>query len=141
VQTHETVSSFRSVTRASDRKFGFTIGVILVAFGLWPIARGASAPNFWLLAPAVALLAATLLAPARLAPLNRAWFRLGLALNSIVSPIVMAMLFFGAVMPIGLLLRRNGKDLLQLELSPEADTYWTPRDPAGPLPGSFVKQF
>jgi len=141
LQTHETISSFRTVTRASDRKFGITIGLILVAFGLWPMFRGASSPNLWLLAPAAGLLLATWLKPNWLAPLNRAWFRLGLVLNAVVSPVVMGLMYFGAVVPLGLLLRRNGKDLLQLELRPEAETYWVRREPPGPLPGTFNKQF
>lgn len=141
MQTHETVSSFRTVTRASDRKFGITVGLILGAFGLWPLLRGASVPNFWLMAPSAGLLVATWLQPAWLAPLNRAWFRLGLVLNAVVSPVVMGLMYFGAVVPLALLLRRSGKDLLQLALRPEADTYWVSRDPPGPLPGSFNKQF
>lgn len=141
MRTHETVSSFRTIKRASDRKFGITIGLILLAFSLWPVLRGTSGPNLWLLGPAVGLLATTWLKPTWLGPLNHAWFKLGLVLNGVVSPIVMGLLFYGAVVPIALILRRNGKDLLQLALQPEAETYWIPREPAGPLPGTFDKQF
>ncbi len=141
MQTHETPSSFRTVTRASDRKFGLTLGVILCALGLWPVLRSATLPNFWLLAPGAGLLSAAWLVPNRLAPLNRAWFRLGLVLNAVVSPIVMGVMYFGAVVPLALLLRRNGKDLLQLALRPEAETYWVRREPPGPLAGTFDKQF
>jgi len=141
LRTHETVSSFRRVERASDRKFGITFGMILLVFAFWPMLRGASAPHFWLLGPAVGFLAATWLRPAWLAPLNHAWFRLGLALSAVVSPIIMGLLYFGAVVPLGMLLRRNGKDLLLLELQPEAETYWIPREPPGPPPGTFTKQF
>lgn len=103
--------------------------------------RGATSPNLWLLAPAAGLLLATWLKPDWLEPLNLAWFRLGLVLNAVVSPVVMGLMYFGAVVPLGLLLRRNGKDLLQLELRPEAETYWVRREPPGPLPGTFNKQF
>jgi hypothetical protein len=141
VGTHETVSSFRKITRASDRKFGITIGLILLALSLWPLLRGSSGPNLWFLVPAVGLLLATWLKPDWLAPLNRAWFGLGLALNAVVGPVVMGALFFGAVTPMGLYLRRTGKDLLQLARDPEAETYWNLREPPGPQPGTFNKQF
>jgi hypothetical protein len=141
LRTHETVSSFRTVANASDRKFGITFGLILLAFAFWQMFRGASGAQFWLLGAGLGFLAAAWLHPAWLAPLNRAWFRVGLALNGIMSPIIMALLYFGAVVPLGLLLRRNGKDLLQLEGQEGAETYWIPRDPPGPLQGTFNKQF
>jgi hypothetical protein len=74
-----------------------------------------------------------------LTPLNRAWFKLGLLLNKIVSPIVMGFLFFGVVTPFAWFLR--GKDLLSLKLKPEAETYWIDREPPGPARGSLTKQF
>lgn len=141
MQTHETLSSFRTVTQASNRKFGITFGLILLAAAIWPIFHGRFSLNAWLLATAVGLLAATWLKPGWLAPFNRGWFRLGLALNAVVSPIVMGMLFFGAVVPVGLVLRRNGKDLLQLKRQPDAETYWIQRDPAGSRAETFNKQF
>lgn len=141
MRTHETVSSFRRVTNASDRKFGITFFLILLALAIWPVLRGASGPNLWLLGPAVGFLVATWLKPGWLAPLNLAWFRLGLALNAVVGPVVMALMYYGAVVPIALLLRRNGKDLLQLQRRPEVQSYWIQREPAGPLPGTFNKQF
>ena len=68
--------------------------------------------------------------------MNRAWFKLGLALNIIVSPLLMAVLFFGAVVPLGWFLRKKGEDLLSLRLAPEAETYWIERQPPGPAPGA-----
>jgi hypothetical protein len=79
--------------------------------------------------------------PRSLAPLNRAWFRLGLVLNRIVSPIVMGGLFFCALVPIGWYLRKSGKDLLSLKLDRNATTYWIERNPPGPAPNSLTKQF
>jgi hypothetical protein len=140
LSTHETVSSFRHVEHASNRKFGITFSLILLAFALWPMFHGAG-PKLWLLVAGSVLVVVTWLKPGWLAPLNMAWFRLGLALNAVVNPIIMALLYFGAVVPLGLILRRNGKDLLQLERRPDAVTYWVPREPAGPLPGTFNKQF
>lgn len=98
-------------------------------------------PNIWMMAVAVTILSVTWLKPGWLTPFNHAWFRLGLALSAVVSPIVMGAFFFGAVVPLGLWLRRNGKDFLELQLRPEAESYWVEREPAGPCPGTFNKQF
>ena len=73
-------------------------------------------------------------------PLNRAWFKLGLGLNRIVNPVLMAILFFGAVVPLGWYLRRRGEDLLRVKMKPQA-TYWIAREPPGPAPNSMKKQF
>jgi hypothetical protein len=140
MQTHETVSSFRKVVIGSDRKFGTVFGSVLGVLGLWPLFHHRS-PHWWLIVLAGLLLAAALLFPRSLSLLNRAWFRLGLVLNRIVSPFVMGGLFFGAVVPVAWYLRKSGKDLLSLKFDRDAATYWIERNPPGPAPGSLTKQF
>jgi hypothetical protein len=85
--------------------------------------------------------AAALLAPRLLKPLNRAWFALGLLLHYVVNPVIMAVMFYGAILPMAMLLRWLGKDLLRLKREPNAQTYWIAREPPGPAPGSMSKQF
>ncbi len=139
-QTHETLASFRTIEASSNRKFGLTIGAALFALGLLPVVHH-RAPHWWLLVVAVAFFLAGAVFPAVLTGANRAWFRLGLALNIIVSPIVMGALFFGAVTPVGWYLRKKGEDILALRSDPEASTYWIARDPPGPASGTLGKQF
>ncbi|MGP8233537.1 MAG: SxtJ family membrane protein [Methylovirgula sp.] len=139
-QTHETLASFRKVEASSNRKFGLTIGAVLLALSVLPLLHHRQ-PHWWLLAVSAIFLIAGVAFPAILAWPNRLWFKLGLALNAIVSPIVMGGLFFGAVVPIGWLVRRNGEDILALRLAPETSTYWITRDPPGPASGSLGKQF
>lgn len=140
MQTHETVTSFRKVTIGSNRKFGITLGLVLGFLAFWPLVHH-HAPRYWLLAIAAVLLTAGLLSPELLTPFNRAWFKLGLALNAVVGPVIMGVLFFGAVVPVGWVLRKRGEDLLSLKLEPQAATYWTRREPKGPAPGTLTKQF
>jgi hypothetical protein len=140
IQTHETVSSFRRVDAGSDRKFGAIFGLVFGILGLWPFFHHRS-PHWWLIVLAGLFLAAALIFPRSLSPLNRGWFRLGLILNRIVSPVVMGALFFGAVVPVGWYLRKRGKDLLSLKFGRHAATYWIERNPPGPAPGSLTKQF
>ena len=86
-------------------------------------------------------LAAALLAPRVLAPLNQLWLRFGLLLHKVVSPVVLSLVFFSTVTPIGLLLRRLGKDPLRLRFDPDAPTYWIERRPPGPSGDSMPKQY
>ncbi|SFK29115.1 hypothetical protein [Methylocapsa palsarum] len=140
MQTHENVASFRKINLGSDRKFGLTFAAIFAVFGALPLFRHES-PRWALIVLSIAILCAAVLRPGWLAPLNRAWFKLGLVLNKIVGPIVMGVLFFGAVTPFAWLLRKQGKDLLSLERKPEAESYWIEREPPGPARGSLTKQF
>lgn len=139
-QTHENIASFRKVEASSDRKFGLTLGALFAAASLAPLLHH-RAPHWWLMVLAGALLLAGAFFPAALTGANRAWFKLGLALNKIVSPLVMGLLFFGAVVPVGWFLRKKGEDILALQYAPEATTYWTRRDPPGPAQGTLSKQF
>ncbi|MEJ0095025.1 MAG: hypothetical protein WDN46_16880 [Methylocella sp.] len=140
MQTHENVSSFRKVVLGSNRKFGLTLGAIFALLGVWPVVHGNS-PKWVLLALGVALAASGWLKPDWLTPLNRAWFKLGLLLNRIVNPVIMGLMFFVAVTPLGWYLRKKGADLLRLKMEPEAKTYWIERQPLSPGQGALTKQF
>jgi hypothetical protein len=82
-----------------------------------------------------------LLWTAPLRPLNRAWLKLGLLLSKIVSPVVMMVLFYATVTPVGVLMRWAGKDPLRLRRDAAATSYWIPREPPGPAPNSMKQQF
>ena len=97
--------------------------------------------RWWSIAIGIAFLACALVAPHLLRPLNQLWFKFGLLLHHVVNPIVMFVLYFGAMVPMGLLVRVLGKDLLQLKFDKAAKTYWIPRSPPAPPPGGMAKQF
>jgi len=141
MQTHETITSFRKISLGSNRKFGLAFGVLFAILGLWPLLRHAGSPNWGLIALSSGILAVALLRPHWLMPLNRGWFKLGFALNRIVGPVVMAILFFGAVVPLGWYLRRKGEDLLRLKANSQAGTYWIGRETPSPASDSMKKQF
>ena len=86
-------------------------------------------------------LAAAWLRPAVLHPLNLIWLRFGLLLHAVVNPIVMALVFYGTVLPTGLIMRMMGKDLLRLKRQPDAESYWIVRQPPGPSPETMKDQF
>lgn len=124
----------------APRNFGLVFAGFFAIVGLLPL-LGGNAARWWALAIAAAFLAVALAAPAVLAPLNLIWFRFGLQLHRVMSPVVMALLFFLTVTPVGLLMRVAGKDPLRLKPDPQQPSYWIARDPAGPAGGSLRNQF
>jgi hypothetical protein len=128
----------------SERNFGLTVGGILVALGLIRGFLGHSGLN-WLtyafLVVGALLVLLALVRPAALRTLNRGWTKLGLLLFAIVNPIMMGLIFFTTILPIGLVMRARGKDLLRLKRDPAASTYWIERQPPGPAPETMINQF
>lgn len=139
-QFHEDLFRRPAVAESSDRAFGLVFTAAFAALGLWPLTRGEPAIPA-LLAIAGAFLAVALLRPALLAPLNRWWLRLGALLHRITSPIVLALVFFGVLLPIALLMRATGKRPLQLGFERDRPSYWMVREPAGPAPDTMTRQF
>jgi hypothetical protein len=137
---HEHHSSAESATPGSNRSFGLVMlgaFAILAAFNAWHDGQ------VWTWATGAALIfgSLALFYPSALAPLNRLWSKFGLLLHKVVSPLIMAFVFFGAVLPTGLVARALGKDLLRLKPQPDADSYWIVRRPPGPAPRTMEDQF
>jgi len=124
----------------SDRAFGIVFTIVLAVIGIWPALFGGM-PRWGVCAAAVVLAGITALRPRTLAPLNRLWTRFGLVLHRIVSPCVLALVFFLVVTPIGVVMRLCGHDPLALRLDRSADGYWTKRPAVGAAAGSMAKQF
>ena len=95
----------------------------------------------WTSGIAALCLAAALFYLAILRPFNRLWHKFGLLLHKVVNPIVMALVFFGTVLPTGLIMRALGKDPLRLKRRPNANSYWIERRPPGPTAESMKDQF
>jgi hypothetical protein len=124
----------------SDRNFGLVMAAAATLFGCLPLLRAAP-PHWALLGVAAAFAALSLLAPRVLFPLNYVWFRFGLLLHRVISPMVIGAVFFLCVTPIGLLLRMFGKDVLSLRRRADLPSYWIVRDPPGPEAGTMTNQF
>jgi hypothetical protein len=140
MSTHEDSARTHDVKQGSDRAFGLVFTGFFALVGLWPLFKGEEARG-WALGIALAFLVVALIRPSLLKPLNRLWFLFGLLLHKIVSPLVMGLLFFVTVTPIGLLMRLFGKDPLRLKMEPEAESYWIKREPPGPETGGMKNQF
>jgi hypothetical protein len=64
----------------------------------------------------------------RYARFNRLWYRFGLFLFHMVNPVIMGVVFFVTIFPIGLLMRILGKDQLKLKFDHETETYWEKKE-------------
>jgi hypothetical protein len=117
----------------SDRKFGWTFAALFVLIG--------ALYHPWLIALGALFAVVTVARAELLAPLKRAWMRLGELLNRVVSPVVMAVIFFAVFTPVGLVMRAFGRDALSLRYEPKADSYWKRREPPGPAEDSFRNLF
>jgi hypothetical protein len=137
---HESYARDDSAQAGPNRSFGFLFAGIFALIGLLPLIFG-GVPRLWAIVLAGVFLLAALVFPGVLAPLNRLWMRFGLLLHRIVSPVVLGIMFFGVITPIGLVMRLFGKDPLRLRLDKAADSYWIERTPPGPAPETFKDQF
>ena len=139
-RAHEDYSRREKIRQGSDRGFGLSFaGILTVLGGL--LALSHKALVLWPFGIALLFLLLAFIKPVVLAPINRLWFRFGLLLNRIVNPVIMGLIFFFAVTPIGLVMRLSRKDSLRLKRDPEAGSYWIERDPPGPPPDSLKNQF
>ena len=125
---------------SSNRNFGLVFAGVFAIVGLLPLIHG-DAPRSWSLAIAAAFAIAAFLSPGILAPLNHLWMKVGLLLHKVVSPIVLGLLFFLVITPMGVAMRIFGKDPLRLRREPASASYWIERTPPGPPSASFIDQF
>jgi hypothetical protein len=137
---HASPNDRHHAMNSTERSFGLVFAFVFSLVGVWPMRVGAP-PRPWALALAALFLTTGLLRPALLAPMNAAWFRLGVILHSIVNPVIMAVIYYGGVVPTGVALKLLGKDVLRLKRDRSAGSYWIVRQPPGPAPSSMRKQF
>ena len=123
----------------SNRTFGWTFSVLFAACGLYGLWCGGVLA--WVGVLALLTAAVTLTRPVWLAPLNRAWMKLGGALHRVVSPVVLGLLYFGMFTTIGWAMRAIGHDAMKRSFDPAARTYWIDRVPPGPAEDSFRDLF
>ena len=139
-QLHEDFSREEHVKAGSDRGFGQVFAgffTILAGFSYW---HGTTTWHYTLPIAAAFLIVAYVY-PKALGPLNRLWLKFGLLLYKVMNPLILGLLFFVTIMPIGLVMRAFGKDFLRLKLDRNAKTYWIARTPPGPPPQSMKNQF
>jgi hypothetical protein len=138
--SHELQGREETIKSSSDRGFGYVFAGVCALVAALSRYHDGRHWAWWLVAAVLFALTGWLI-PHWLRPLNRLWTKLGLLLAMVISPLVLAMLFYVCVTPIGWLMRLAGKDPLRLQYEPLAQTYWIRRDPPGPAPDTLKNQF
>jgi len=110
----------------TNRNFGIVFFVFFLLISLWLFLNNKTLV-YWPLTISIVFLILGLLNAKILTPLNKAWIKFGEILGSIISPLVMGIIFFGIVTPTGLFLKLIGKDVLKLKQD-KKNTYWIEKD-------------
>ena len=116
-----------SVKVSSNRSFGFLFFIVFLAISLWPL-KSQEDLRLWAFILSLTFLVLGILNSKFLTPLNKLWHKFGIFLGTIVSPVVMGIVFFIVVTPTGLIMRFLGKDLLRINKSKFVSTYWISRE-------------
>ena len=107
---------------SSNKSFGFVFFIFFLIISLYPLLNGENI-RIWALIISAIFLILGILNSELLKPLNKIWFKFGILLGGIISPIIMGVIFFLIVTPISLMLRLLGKDVLNFKKN-NFKTYW-----------------
>ncbi len=116
----------KSQSISSNRSFGILFFFVFLIISLWPILNEENI-RLWSILISLIFLFLGIINSKILTPLNKAWIRFGLLLGNIISPMVMAIIFFGVVTPTGVVLKLFKKDILKLKKNNNS-SYWINKD-------------
>jgi len=110
------------IKKSSNKSFGILFFAVFFLISIYPMIYGGEL-RYWSLLISIFFLYTGFQNSRIITPLNILWFKLGIFLGKIVSPIIMTIIFFGVVTPIGLLMKLLRKDLLNLKFQ-DLNSYW-----------------
>ena len=121
---------------SSNRSFGLVFFIVFLIIALYPLTNQEDT-RIWSLLVSFIFLTLGLLNSRLLLPLNKLWFKFGIFLGNLISPIVMGIIFFLVVTPTALIMRLLGKDVLNLKKN-NKNSYWIDKNNSN---NNFKKQF
>ena len=107
---------------SSNKSFGIVFFIVFLLISFYPLLDNESI-RLWSFVVSLIFLILGILNSKILSPLNRAWFKFGVLLGKVISPIIMGIIFFLVVTPTGFIMRLLGKDVLNLKSS-NIQSYW-----------------
>tara|TARA_B110000037_G_C17001309_1_gene457344 strand:+ start:528 stop:908 length:381 start_codon:yes stop_codon:yes gene_type:complete len=114
------------INKSSNKNFGIVFFIVFIIIAFWPLLDDKSY-RLWAIIISLIFLILGLINSKLLTPLNTLWFKLGILLGKIVSPLVMGIIFFVVVTPIALLMKLFKKDVLNLTFN-KKNSYWIEKD-------------
>ena len=106
----------------SNKSFGIVFFTVFLIIAIWPLLNGYEI-RYWSLIISIVFLLLGILNSKILTPLNKIWFKIGILLGNVISPIVMSIIFFLVVTPTSFIMKILGKDLLNLKKNTK-NSYW-----------------
>ena len=106
----------------SNKSFGIVFFIVFLLIAIYPLINNGDL-RIWSLIIAIIFLILGLINSKVLTPLNKLWFKFGLLLGRVISPLIMGIIFFLVVTPIAFIMRIIGKDLLNLKFN-NKKSYW-----------------
>ncbi len=119
----------RSTTTKELRQFGMLVGGVFVVIGLWPLLIRDEPLRLWAIIPGGLLIVLGAIVPGVLKPIHRGWMEVGHVLGWINTRILLGIVFYGLITPIGIVFRIMGKDAMGKAFSKESQTYRVVRAP------------
>jgi len=111
---------------SSNKSFGIVFFIVFLIIGIYPLINNGDI-RIWSIILSLSFLFLGLINSKILTPLNKFWFKFGILLGKIISPLIMGLIFFCVVTPIGFIMKLLGKDLLNLKFNKDR-TYWIDRN-------------
>ncbi len=124
------------VTKKTLRQFGLMVGGIFLFIGLWPLVWRQEEMRIWVVVPGALLAAAGLVLPGVLKHVYQGWMWVGHVMGWVNTRIILGILFYGIVTPMGVIMKLTGRDPMRRKLKPDAQTY---RVMCQPRPASHMK--
>ena len=106
----------------SNKSFGIVFFTVFLIIAIWPLLNGYEI-RYWSLIISIVFLFLGILNSKILTPLNKIWFKIGILLGNVISPIIMSIIFFLVVTPTSFIMKILGKDLLNLKKNTK-NSYW-----------------
>jgi hypothetical protein len=122
------------------RKFGLTVGIVLLAIASLLYWKGKENYTAFEIIGGF-LVVVSILFPIILRPLNKIWMTLAILMGWIMTRVILIVIFFIVLTPLGLIARLIGKDFLDLKIDKEKNSYWEVRDKKGEAAVDYERQF
>jgi len=116
-------------TRKELIQFALLVGGILVFLGAWPAIWRGEALIWWLIAAGGTLAVLGVTAPSSLKAVHRAWMTVGYFLGWVNTRLILGVVFYGLMTPMGLVMRAFGWDAMRRQRAQEMNSYRVVRQP------------
>jgi len=121
----------------SEKSFGIVFSTVFFLIGIYPIVNGNSF-RMWAIVLSLIFIGLVYFLPKIFTIPNKLWFKFGILLGGIIAPVVIALVYFVTVVPIGLIMKLLKKDLLHQRIDKKVESYWVERiQPVGSMKNQF----